>query len=132
MRGKKAPSGFVGMRGKKFNFNYEPTFSDEYQAELFHELQQEREALSNLMENYNNNYFDDDDKDKRNSMGYPVTRGKKSAKFNDFYIDDKRAPMGFTGVRGKKSEFPGFINMEEKRVPVATFFGMRGKKQPVS
>lgn len=131
MRGKKAPSGFVGMRGKKFNYEYEPNFSDDYQAELFHQLQNEREMLKNLMEQYSNNNIDsENDMEKRHPAGFVGLRGKKSVSNNDYFIDeDKRMPMGFAGVRGKKSEFAEFVN---KRVPVASFFGMRGKKQPVS
>lgn len=126
MRGKKAPSGFFGMRGKKFNYEYEPSFSDDFQAELFHQLQKEREMLVNLMEEYNNR---DNDMVKRRPEGFVGLRGKKSASNNDYFIDEeKRVPMGFTGVRGKKSEFAEYVN---KRVPVASFFGMRGKK-PVS
>lgn len=128
MRGKKAPSGFVGMRGKKYNYEYEPNFSDDFQAELFHQLQKEREMLTNLMDEYNNNY--NNDMEKRRPEGFVGLRGKKSVSNNDYFIDDeKRVPMGFAGVRGKKSEFAEFMN---KRVPVASFFGMRGKKEPVS
>jgi hypothetical protein len=121
MRGKKAPSGFVGMRGKKYNYNYEPSFSDDYQAELFHQLQKEREMLANLMEDYSNNY----DMEKRRPEGFVGLRGKKSINSDYFFEDEKRVPMGFAGVRGKKADF-------EKRVPIASFFGMRGKKEPVS
>ena len=129
MRGKKNPSGFVGMRGKKFNYEYEPSFSDDYQAELFHQLQKEREMLINLMEEYNNNNNRDNEMTKRVPMGFAGVRGKKSVSNNDYFIDEeKRLPMGFAGVRGKKSEFAEYVN---KRVPVASFFGMRGKK-PVS
>ena len=126
MRGKKAPSGFVGMRGKKFNYNYEPNFSDDFQAELFHQLQKEREMLTNLMDEYSNNY------EKRRPEGFVGLRGKKLLNNDEYLFDEekqKRKPMGFAGVRGKKSEF---INKEEKRVPIASFFGMRGKKEPVS
>jgi hypothetical protein len=122
MRGKKyndnykrAPSGFFGVRGKKYDYNY-------LQAQLFHELLKEREMLSNLMEDYN------DDREKRRPEGFIGMRGKKSVNNDDYYDYDKRSPLGFTGVRGKKSNY---IGMEDKRVPVASFFGMRGKKQPV-
>lgn len=127
---KRAPYGFVGMRGRKrYDYNYRPSFidNDDFQAELYHELQKEREMLSSLMDDYNAA------RDKRKPVGFIGSRGKKFISSNDDYIDmdEKRSPMGFTGVRGKKSEFPNFIGMDEKRVPVASFFGMRGKKQPV-
>ncbi|KAG5679984.1 hypothetical protein PVAND_009519 [Polypedilum vanderplanki] len=126
---KRAPSGFVGMRGRRYDYNYQPSFidNDDYQAQLYHELQKEREMLAALIEDYYNA-----DRDKRKPVGFIGSRGKKSVNNDDYFDDEKRSPMGFTGVRGKKSEFPNFIRMDEKRVPVASFFGMRGKKQPVS
>lgn len=113
------------MRGRKRNDNnYRP--SDEFQAELYRELQKEREMLAALMEEYS------DERDKRLPVGFVGSRGKKSINDDDYFdMDEKRSPMGFTGVRGKKSEFQNFIDMNEKRVPFASFFGMRGKKQPV-
>jgi len=126
---KRAPYGFVGMRGRKrYDYNYRPSFidNDDFQAELYHQLQREREMLAALMEDYN------DERDKRKPVGFIGSRGKKSIDNDDYYdMDEKRSPMGFTGVRGKKSEYSNFIGMGEKRVPVASFFGMRGKKQPV-
>ncbi|KAL7035754.1 hypothetical protein ACKWTF_008544 [Chironomus riparius] len=126
---KRAPYGFVGMRGRKrYDYNYRPSFvdNDDFQAELYQELQKEREMLAALMEDYN------DERDKRKPVGFIGSRGKKSIDNDDYFdMDEKRSPMGFTGVRGKKSEYSNFIGMSEKRVPVASFFGMRGKKQPV-
>lgn len=118
------------MRGKKrYDYNYRPSFidNDDFQAELYHDLQKEREMLASLMEDYN------DERDKRKPVGFVGSRGKKSFDNDDYFEmdDEKRSPMGFTGVRGKKSEFPNFIGMNEKRVPVASFFGMRGKKEPL-
>lgn len=120
--GKRAPSGFYGMRGKKSDYD-DQTVND-LQAELYQELQQERLRIASLLDNYMV------DKDKRKPSGFVGLRGKKSVNNDDFYEYEKRAPMGFQGVRGKKSEFPNFIGDDEKRVPVAGFFGMRGKKQP--
>ena len=118
------------MRGRKrYDYNYRPSFvdNDDFQAELYHELQKEREMLSALMEDYN------DERDKRKPVGFIGSRGKKSIDNDDYFdMDEKRSPMGFTGVRGKKSEYSDFIGMGEKRVPIASFFGMRGKKQPVA
>lgn len=76
------------------------------------------------------NYYNDD-RDKRKPFGFVGSRGKKSVNNDDYFDEEKRSPMGFHGVRGKKSEYPDFIGVDEKRVPVASFFGMRGKKQPV-
>lgn len=130
MRGKKyfdykrAPSGFMGVRGKKDD--YEDQSEENLQAELYRELQLEREKIASLVEDYM------DEKEKRKPSGFVGLRGKKSVNNDDYFDFEKRAPMGFQGVRGKKSEFPNFIGIDDKRVPVAGFFGMRGKKQPVS
>lgn len=121
--GKRASASFYGVRGKKNNYDQDLS-DDDLQAELYRDLQNERENIANLMEDYV------DEKDKRRPSGFVGLRGKKSVS-NDDYLDyEKRAPMGFQGVRGKKAEFPNFIGSDEKRVPVAGFFGMRGKKQP--
>lgn len=125
MRGKKyfdlkrAPASFYGVRGKK-------DANDDLQAELYRDLQNERDKIANFVEDYM------DEKDKRKPSGFVGLRGKKSVS-NDDYLDyEKRAPMGFQGVRGKKSEHTNFIESSEKRAPVSGFFGMRGKKQPFS
>lgn len=119
---KRAPSGFLGMRGKKDDFDY-PS-NDDLQAELYRDLQLERERIASLIEDYM------DEKEKRQPSGFIGMRGKKSVSNDDYFDAEKRVPMGFQGVRGKKSEFPNFIRTDEKRVPVSGFFGMRGKKQP--
>lgn len=132
MRGKKfsdykrAPSGFLGVRGKKDDF--EDQSDEDLQAELYRELLVERERIANLMEDMEDYIVED--KDKRKPSGFVGLRGKKSVDNDDYYEYEKRAPMGFQGVRGKKSEFPNYIGFDEKRVPVTGFFGMRGKKQP--
>jgi hypothetical protein len=130
MRGKKyyelkrGPSGFTGVRGKK-SYEGEYQNSIDFQAQLYHDLQNERERIANILENYM------EEKDKRKPDGFVGLRGKKSVNNDDYFESEKRAPMGFQGVRGKKSEFPNFIRSEDKRVPVTGFFGMRGKKQPI-
>lgn len=122
MRGKKyddskrAPSGFLGVRGKKNDYD------DEFQAELYRDLQNEREKIASLIKGY---------VEKRKPSGFVGLRGKKSVNDEDYFEAEKRAPMGFQGVRGKKSEYPNFIGSDSKRVPVTGFFGMRGKKQPL-
>ncbi|CRK98588.1 CLUMA_CG012036, isoform A [Clunio marinus] len=123
MRGKKyydmkrAPSGFMGVRGKKNDYNYKAP--NDFQDELYKELQLEREMLTNLIEDY---------EDEINDQGL---RNKKSVSNDDYFEYEKRAPMGFQGVRGKKSEFTDFISPNEKRVPFSGFFGTRGKKHPL-
>lgn len=134
MRGKKyfgfkrAPSGFMGMRGKK---NYEEVdvnsiYDEDLESELYQELMDERLLMSNLMEDNQMNEME-----KRAPSGFMGMRGKKSISNNDYFeSESKRAPMGFHGVRGKKSQFENFLVTEDKRGPVTGFFGMRGKKQP--
>lgn len=130
MRGKKyynfkrAPSGFLGVRGKKDNFDEQS--ENDLQNELYNDLQLERERLAGLLDNYL------DEKEKRKPSGFVGLRGKKSVNSDDYYLMEleKRAPTGFTGVRGKKDEFPDFVGVDEKRVPISGFFGTRGKKQP--
>lgn len=134
MRGKKyfgfkrAPSGFMGMRGKK---NYEEVdgnsiYDEDLESELYQELMDERLLMSNLMEDNQMNEME-----KRAPSGFMGMRGKKSISNNDYFeSESKRAPMGFQGVRGKKSQFENFLVTEDKRGPITGFFGMRGKKQP--
>lgn len=131
MRGKKyydnkrGPSGFLGVRGKKSD--YDDQAANDLQAELYRDLQREREKIASLVRGYVGDY---DEKVKRKPSGFVGLRGKKSVNNDDYFETEKRAPMGFQGVRGKKSEYPNFIGSEDKRVPVTGFFGMRGKKQP--
>jgi hypothetical protein len=81
------------MRGRRYDYN-QPSFidSDEYQAQLYRELQKERAMLSALMEDYYNA-----DRDKRKPSGFTGVRGKKSVNNDDYFDEDKRSPMGFTG-----------------------------------
>ena len=133
MRGKKyygfkrAPSGFMGMRGKK---NYEEVngnsiYDEDLESELYQELLNERLLMSHFTDDNQLNELE-----KRAPSGFMGMRGKKSVSNNDYFESDKRAPMGFQGVRGKKSQFENFLVTENKRGPVTGFFGMRGKKQP--
>lgn len=132
MRGKKyygfkrAPSGFMGMRGKK---NYKEDdgnsiYDEDLESELYQKLMDERILLSNLMEDTQLNELE-----KRAPSGFMGMRGKKSVNNDDYFESNKRAPMGFQGVRGKKSQFENFLVPEDKRGSVTGFFGMRGKKQ---
>lgn len=121
--GKRAAASFYGVRGKKDNVD-DQDLSDDLQAELYRDLQNEREKIASFVEDYM------DEKEKRKPSGFVGLRGKKSVSDDDYLDYEKRAPMGFQGVRGKKSEYPNFIESAEKRIPVSGFFGMRGKKQP--
>lgn len=112
-RAKKAPSGFLGMRGKK---------SDE---EVFGEAGYHSD-LETLL--------------KRAPSGFLGMRGKK-APSGFLGMRGKKAPSGFLGMRGKKlydddSEMDAYIQAltamvegEQKRAP-SGFLGMRGKKSP--
>lgn len=100
------------------------TNDNDLQAELYRDLMLERNNIADLLE-------EDHKSEKRLPSGFIGSRGKKSVNNDDYYEFEKRAPMGFQGVRGKKSEFPNYIQTEDKRAPLAGFFGMRGKKQPI-
>jgi hypothetical protein len=96
---KRAPNGFVGMRGRRYDYNYQPSFidNDDYQAQLYHELQKEREMLTALMEDY----YNAGGRDKRKPVGFIGSRGKKSVNNEDYYDEEqKRSPMGFQGNFG--------------------------------
>lgn len=100
---KRAPMGFMGMRGKK-------------EMEYVGEDLDKRAPMGFLGMRGKKEYDDDDEEYDPAAMLN-----------NDFYME-KRAPMGFLGMRGKK-EYAPYME-EEKRAPVNGFFGMRGKKQP--
>lgn len=120
---KRAPSGFMGMRGKKpLNYFVQPwagTYPDNGGL---------KRAPSGFVGLRGKKESDDEDfyESKRAPQGFFGMRGKKD------YLSDKRARlMGFVGMRGKKfisddSEGNVFDN-DEKRAPQG-FFGMRGKK----
>ncbi|XP_063595846.1 collagen alpha-1(IX) chain-like [Penaeus indicus] len=109
--GKKAPSGFLGMRGKK---------SDEVFAG--NEVDSELESLL-----------------KRAPSGFLGMRGKK-APSGFLGMRGKKAPSGFLGMRGKKmyeddeaevdayiQALAALVEQQQKRAP-SGFLGMRGKK----
>nr|QHB80572.1 tachykinin-related peptide transcript a [Carabus violaceus] len=98
---KRAPMGFMGMRGKK---------EQEYVGEDL-----DKRAPMGFM-------------GMRGKKEYEDEYDEAALMNNDFYMD-KRAPMGFMGMRGKKEYAPVMME-DEKRAPVSGFFGMRGKKQP--
>lgn len=125
MRGKKllhddyysdnrAPSGFMGMRGKKDseeNYNLaEQQNSINSNIDMFENLENERNFLNDFGKFYNSHHAD----------------------FNndDHESNEKRAPsQGFMGMRGKKFFEDEIDSINDfKRAPAAGFFGMRGKK----
>jgi len=74
-------------------------------------------------ENYIDYYIDDPDMDfdKKASMSFQGTRGKKDT--------DKRAPMGFQGMRGKRSVAQRFepsnfgpLNEYQGKIILLTFY----------
>lgn len=109
---KRAPSGFVGMRGKKAPSGFFGMRGKKY--------------------NYNYEPTFSDDYQAQLFRELQKEREMLASLMEDYngnFDMEKRVPMGFAGVRGKKSDFQEFV---EKRVPVASFFGMRGKKERVS
>jgi hypothetical protein len=117
---KRAPSGFLGVRGKKdAAFTNEEGYGDKRAPAMgFQGVRGKK---------------DDDDLGygKRGpSMGFHGMRGKKDPETRQQLLQDlldKRAPsMGFMGMRGKKD--PTDLDYFDKRAPPLGFQGMRGKK----
>lgn len=147
---KRAPMGFMGMRGKK---EYETTDFDQKGPSYYRAQDDDNLYLP-----------------KRAPSGFMGMRGKKYYTDNYYYDSDKRAPNGFVGMRGKKenndilselqyleglneNENDFFDNLQNdrrilaalaqeyaqtdtggsdggglKRAPSSGFFGMRGKR----
>ena len=122
---KRAPSGFLGVRGKKDSgFTSDESYNDviDKRAPAMgfqgvrgkKESDTQHEILQELL-------------DKRApSMGFMGMRGKKDPMELDYF--EKRAPsVGFQGMRGKKDLGEEVVEMF-KRVPSVGFLGVRGKK----
>jgi hypothetical protein len=111
---KRAPSGFLGVRGKK-----DTAFVSD---EAYNDVVEKRAPVMGFQGVRGKK----DDK-RGPSMGFHGMRGKKDADSQQEYLQDKRAPsVGFMGMRGDKHplEFDYF----DKRAPSLGFQGMRGKK----
>lgn len=114
---KRAPSGFMGVRGKKDSaLVSEETYNDVMDKRVpsmgFQGVRGKKD-------------------DKRGpSMGFHGMRGKKDPGSELEFLQeflDKRAPsMGFMGMRGKKDALDS--EYFDKRAPTLGFQGMRGKK----
>jgi hypothetical protein len=117
---KRAPSGFLGVRGKKDSaFTIEEGYDDKRDPAMgFHGM---RGKKDNEDLGYN----------KRGpSMGFHGMRGKKDPDTQQQLLQDlldKRTPsMGFMGMRGKKD--PTDFDYFDKRAPTLGFQGMRGRR----
>ncbi|XP_062714810.1 uncharacterized protein LOC109406245 isoform X4 [Aedes albopictus] len=62
---------------------------------------------------------------KRAPSGFLGLRGKKY-----YYNGVKRVPSGFTGLRGKRESIDDYME-GIKRSPLTSYFGTRGKKEPL-
>ncbi|XP_053686294.1 tachykinins [Sabethes cyaneus] len=98
---KRAPLGFTGMRGKKRD--------ETADADFYDLLQKER----NLLDAVNDIYSSDKE---------------LSSSDESFLYGEKRAPYGFVGLRGKKAFDQTGLLWEVKRAP-SGFVGLRGKRQ---
>lgn len=115
---KRAPSGFLGVRGKK-----DSAFVSE---EAYNDVMEKRAPAMGFQGVRGKK----DDK-RGPSMGFHGMRGKKDAdsraEFLQELLQDKRAPsMGFMGMRGKKEALD--FDYFEKRAPSLGFQGMRGRR----
>ncbi|PNF34728.1 hypothetical protein B7P43_G05492 [Cryptotermes secundus] len=116
---KRAPSGFLGVRGKKDSaFSNEEAYGGKRAPAMGFQ------GVRGKKDNEDLGY------DKRGpSMGFHGMRGKKDPDSQQQLLQDfldKRAPMGFMGMRGKKD--PTDFDYFDKRAPPLGFQGMRGKK----
>ncbi|KAG7156772.1 preprotachykinin-like [Homarus americanus] len=129
-RERRAPSGFLGMRGKK---DASTALDDNTAASEYSSLP-DPYPLYGLRDNNLPMLFAVPWKTKKAPSGFLGMRGKKSDEevFSDATADNdleillKRAPSGFLGMRGKKAP-SGFLGMRGKKAP-SGFLGMRGKK----
>nr|CAD7457219.1 unnamed protein product [Timema tahoe] len=143
---KRAPSGFLGMRGKKDDM--EAAFNDEMDKRApsmmgfqgmrgkkdndLGDYAEKRAPGSGFMGMRGKKDPDSEFYDKRapSSMGFHGMRGKKDQDFQETDYFEKRAPMGFQGMRGKKDGYGDDVDDDyfggEKRMG---FLGMRGKKE---
>ncbi len=101
---KRAPMGFMGMRGKKNendDISYENSIDHpEYDSDFYEKLQIERKLLTDFLKSQNEKDLESYWNKRAPSQGFMGMRGKKY--FGDEWdsIQDqleKRAPMGFQG-----------------------------------
>ncbi|XP_037039736.1 tachykinins isoform X2 [Bradysia coprophila] len=138
---KRAPSGFMGMRGKKEDFN--PLYSsanielddsnsiDDFGHDFYEKLQNERRLLNEFGRIYGldtqlPNEFSGERASEVSSEEDDGTYGW----MNDEAAESQEDQNGYFGMRNKKDVSD--MMSEEKRAPNAGFFGMRGKKAPMS
>ncbi|XP_069177915.1 tachykinins [Procambarus clarkii] len=131
-RERRAPSGFLGMRGKKDVStpleNIVPAVNDYTLQDSF------PASLYGLRDDNGPVVLAVPWRVKKAPSGFLGMRGKKSGEeaFGEAGMDSeletllKRAPSGFLGMRGKKAP-SGFLGMRGKKAP-SGFLGMRGKK----
>ncbi|KAK3888352.1 hypothetical protein Pcinc_007586, partial [Petrolisthes cinctipes] len=130
LRGKKAPSGFLGMRGKKSSTGEEMMVGASDDSDLDYLLKRAPSGFLGM-------------RGKKTPSGFLGMRGKKATlggytqEDPEYYLpiwqalsagqQDKRAPSGFLGMRGKKwgEEGDDDFSLYHKRAP-SGFLGMRG------
>ncbi|KAJ6629957.1 Tachykinin, partial [Pseudolycoriella hygida] len=95
---KRAPMGFMGMRGKK---EYEYTDMDKKALQGFNGVRGKK-ILLKIPYRF---------APKRAPSGFMGMRGKKKLLIGE-YDGNKRAPSGFMGMRGKKEDFDPLISSE--------------------
>lgn len=131
---KRAPSGFMGMRGKKF-------LRESYKRGPSGFLGMRGKKSTNdplfdlLLQRYHSKYLNNYE-DPANFMEDPTGDFEKRAPANGFFGmrgkkdgNDKRSPREFFGMRGKKENaYTGYDYEGSKRSPKMGFHGMRGKR----
>ncbi|XP_062714807.1 tachykinins isoform X1 [Aedes albopictus] len=141
---KRVPSGFTVMRGKKSLYDMSSNINDnsnEYESTNdvnFDDLFQKERAFLNELYRIHRIYQENKNKplnsavqyaEKRAPSGFLGMRGKK-AEASSTYSEKKRAPSGFLGLRGKRESIDDYME-GIKRSPLTSYFGTRGKKEPL-
>ncbi|XP_065095731.1 tachykinins isoform X2 [Ochlerotatus camptorhynchus] len=116
---KRVPSGFTGMRGKKSEYDVDDNPSEfdlTNDSSPYELLQKERKMLDELNEIYQI------DREMKNNPAFSMEIAHQNA--------EKRAPSGFLGMRGKKGTdvINGYSGV--KRAP-SGFLGLRGKRDSI-
>lgn len=130
---KRGPSGFLGMRGKK---SYSDPLIDlllqKYESNELNNGHWDRQDDSSLSDYSENGLYNDMDK-RALANGFLGVRGKKWDEMMEEFAKRSPGASGFYGMRGKKeNRYYGssrYNNLGgEKRSPKMGFHGMRGKR----
>ncbi|XP_021709278.1 tachykinins isoform X2 [Aedes aegypti] len=134
---KRAPSGFLGLRGKKYYYNgakrVPSGFTGMRGKKAFYDMNSSFDDNTNQLELTKDIHFDELLQRERAFLEelYRIHQIEQEISNNPsistFQTSEKRAPSGFLGMRGKKATEDSSSNSETKRAP-SGFLGLRGKR----